>query len=183
MLSMKLYMEPKPKHLDDTSSILTPDAASKLQSPPAGTHPHLLLVYWERHTRSGQWQSALAVAESLVEALPQEPIGWLYRSFALQQLGRLREASQFLLKGARRFPADWRIAYNLASYACQLGDLAGAWNWLDRASLLVEADQVKSLALDDPGFKLLWKGIGQRPPLGSSASGLQESSEVMAFSA
>lgn len=170
------------KDLNETLTPLTPDAPSKVQGLPPGTHPHILLVHWERHSRSGHWQSALAVAESLVEALPLEPIGWIYRSFALQQLGRLQEASQLLLRGARKFPADWRIAYNLACYVCQLGDKAGAWNWLHRASELGEAVGVKSLALEDPCFKPLWERVDQRLPLKSVALDLQECPGVMAFS-
>ena len=119
------------------------------------------------HNRSGQWEAALAVAESLVELLPAEPIGWIYRSFALQQLGRLGEAAALLLTGAKRFPNDWRIAYNLGCYLSQLGDRAGAWNWLDRAIELGGEVEVQSIALDDPHFKPLWEKAGHRLALES----------------
>ena len=55
-------------------------------------HPNVLLVYWEMYSRTQQWASALSVAESMVIHLPQEPISWIYRSFALHQLGRVSEA-------------------------------------------------------------------------------------------
>src|SRR5207247_2091692 len=104
-----------------------------------GVHPNILLVRWEIHSRKGEWLAAFQLAESLVAALPTEPIGWIYSAFALQQLGLLQQARQHLLDGARRCPADWRIAYNLACYASRLGDLAGAWNWLDKAMELGDA--------------------------------------------
>ena len=124
-------------------------------------HPTQLLVHWEIYVRTGQWLAAYAVAQSLVLTLPHEPIGWIYRSFALAKLGRVREARQVLLPGARKFPQDWRIAYNLACYNCQLGDVAGAWNWLDHAIALGDVDSIKSQALDDAGLKPLWARLGK----------------------
>ena len=105
--------------------------------------------------------AAYAVAQALVMTLPEEPIGWIYRSFVLVKLGRVREARQCLLVGARKFPRDWRIAYNLACYNCQLADVAGAWNWLDQAIALGDADTIKSQALDDTGLKPLWARLGK----------------------
>ncbi len=136
---------------------------------PMSRHPNLLLVQWEIHFRNGHWLSACEIAEALVAALPGEPIGWVYRSFALHKLGRVHEARQHLLAAARRFPADWRIAYNLACYACQLGDIAGAWNWLDRAIQLGDADAVKSLALDEAAFHPLWQRTGQALSTGAES--------------
>ncbi len=124
-------------------------------------HPHALLVHWEIYVRSKEWRGALAVAQALIVNLPGQPIGWIYRSFALQQLGQLSEAWSALRPAASRFPDDWRIAYNLACYSCQLGDKAEAWHWLDRAIELGDADLIKSLALDDPNFRPLWQRLGK----------------------
>lgn len=132
-------------------------------------HPHLLLVQWEIHVRKREWTAACNTAQALIAALPKEPIGWIYRAFTLQQLGRVQEARDVLLAAARRFPADWRIAFNLASYASQLGDRAGAWNWLDRAAELGDTETVKALALGDPGFQAL------QPALAQNSGGKNES--------
>src|SRR5207248_7394277 len=99
--------------------------------------------------------AASNTALALITAMPAEPIGWIYRSFALQQLGRLSEALENLLCAARRFPNDWRIPFNLATYASELGDRAGAWNWLDRAIELGDPETVKSLACKNPNFQSL----------------------------
>ncbi len=151
------------------------DDVSKLNSAPEETevpgktalppafHPHVLLVHWEINVRNRQWPSACSTAQALIAALPQEPIGWIYRSFAWHQMGRIREAWLGLLPAAKRFPQDWRIAYNLACYAGESGDVAGAWNWLDRAIELGDADAIKSAALDEPSFKRLWAGLGKSP--------------------
>ena len=155
-------MQREPKISDGTPTSFAPAATLNPQPVPEKIHPHALLVSWEMHTRSGQWQAAHDLAQALVAALPGEPIGWIYRAFALQKLGRFPEARQHLLAAARRFPADWRIAYNLACCVCQMGDMAGVWHWLERAIELGDADAVKSLALDEPSLKPLWEKVGQR---------------------
>ena len=155
-------------------SLISDAAKTKVQDPePVQTfHPHILLAHWEIHVRKRQWPSACNTAQALIAALPAEAIGWIYRSFAMQQMGRVHEAREGLLPATRRFPNDWRIAYNLASYASQLGDRASAWNWLDRAIELGDADAVKSAALDDPSFRPLWRALGA-PPLADSNSAPQ----------
>lgn len=155
-------METQTKNLSESTTVLGPREARHDQDLPTTVHPHVLLVEWEIHTRAGQWHSACAAAEALIAALPEEPIGWIHHSFALQQLGHLREARMHLLAAARIFPADWRIAYNLACYNCQLGDRAGAWNWLDESIRRGDADVIKSLALNEPSFKPLWEAARAR---------------------
>lgn len=124
-------------------------------------HPNVLLVHWEIYARSHNWAAANNTALAMMNAMPAEPIGWIYRSFALNQLGRLREAQENLLLAAKRFPNDWRIPYNLASYTSKLGDRAGAWNWLDRAIELGDPDTVKSVAIEDPSFRSFWQQLGK----------------------
>lgn len=124
-------------------------------------HSKTLLVHWELYSRTHQWKSALTISEGLIESMPEEPIGWLYRGFALKQLGRTREALNGLVQASKRFPKDWRIAYNAACCASRLGDIAGTWNWLDLAVEVGDADVVKSAALDDPNLRSLWSRIGQ----------------------
>ena len=149
-------------HTKVSVEVLTP--AMNVAARPQDLHPHVLLAHWEMRTRNGEWSSAWTVAEALVATMPGEPIGWICRSFALQQLGRIHEAREQLLKGANRFPTEWRIAYNLACYSCQLGDIGGAWNWLDRAIELGDADSLKSLALEEPSLKALGQKAGPVSP-------------------
>jgi len=153
---------------EEQDSILSAnhETATTAQPAAAGCHPNLLLVKWEIHFRNRQWHSACEVAQALIDAMPNEPIGFIYRSFALQKIGRVQEARKHLLTAARLFPTDWRIAYNLACYTCELGDIAGTWNWLDRAIELGDSDAVKSLALDEIALRPLWQWIGRERPAG-----------------
>jgi predicted Zn-dependent protease len=131
---------------------IAPEAASQ----PA-FHPNILLARWEIAVRAKDWSAASGIAKAVMAALPSEPLGWIYHGFAQHQLGQSQEARQTLLAAARKFPNDWRIAFNIACYTAQLGDAAGAWNWLDRAMELGDGAALKQLAVADPNLKPLWE--------------------------
>jgi hypothetical protein len=59
------------------------------------------------------------------------------------------------------FPNEWIIRYNLACYACQLGNHQEAWKWLEIAFNLGDANQVKLMALDDPDLEPIWADISE----------------------
>ncbi len=142
-----------------------PTAAQPQGLPPA-VHTTMLLVRWEIAVRARDWSSAGVIASDLIVALPGEPIGWIYHAFAQQQLGLLQEARRILLAGARKFPKDWRIAYNLACSNAQLGDVAGAWTWLERAFEIGDAAIIKPLAAEEPSLKPLLEKSGLEPSPG-----------------
>lgn len=60
-----------------------------------------------------------------------------------------------------KFPGEWVISYNLACYACQLGDLKAARQWLRKAIELAGKKEVKLMALDDPDLEPLRNEIGR----------------------
>ena len=49
--------------------------------------------------------------------IPDEPVGWIHRSYVLHEQKRTREAWDLLLPAAKKFPEDFTIPYNLACYA------------------------------------------------------------------
>jgi len=61
------------------------------------------------------------IAETIVNAAPERPEGWIHRSFALHELNRTLEALNQLLPVAEEFPDQWTIYYNLACYCSQFG--------------------------------------------------------------
>jgi tetratricopeptide (TPR) repeat protein len=149
--------------MNDSFTIVpgNPESAGKSTNEPlarkieCSVHPHVLLAHWEIYFRADDWEAARVIAEALIVHLPDEPIGWIYRSFALQQMKRIEEAKNTLMPAARRFSEDWRIAYNLACYSAQLGDVPGAWNWLDRAIEIGDVEQIKVEALAEPALERL----------------------------
>jgi Flp pilus assembly protein TadD len=122
-------------------------------------HPHTLEVHWRLCAARREWEQAVAVAGNLVSASPDEVTGYVHRSYALHELRRTAEARAGLLPLAERFPEFSVIPYNLACYACQLGDLAEARRWLAKAFKLRNREELQRLALADPDLKPLWREI------------------------
>jgi hypothetical protein len=49
----------------------------------------------------------------------------------------------------------------LSCYACQLGNLQIALNWLEKAFAVGDASKVKLMALADPDLRPLWERIAK----------------------
>ena len=113
------------------------------------THPDVLEVRWEVSGRRQQWEEALAIADSLVVGHPERSSGWLHRSYCLHELARTLEAWNKLIPAVDRFPKEVTIPYNLACYACQLGNLKQAEEWLEKAAVLRGRSAIKKLAAQD----------------------------------
>ncbi|MCW5557382.1 MAG: tetratricopeptide repeat protein [Verrucomicrobiae bacterium] len=119
-------------------------------SPEAAQHPEVLELHWRVLAQQRNWAEALEVARRMTEAAPDRAESWIHRSFTLHELQRTFEAWTVLLPVAPRFPQESIIPYNLACYACQLGDLKVARDWLDRAARMRPKDEIKAMALKDP---------------------------------
>ena len=130
------------------------------------THPQVLDFEWRLLARERRWLAAADVGERLVQACPDDANAWVHRSYALHELQRTREAYDQLLPASGRFPKEMIIPYNLACYTCQLGDLAAARRWLDRALALGENTQQKlhrlESAVDDTDLQPLWPDLRER---------------------
>lgn len=127
------------------------DALTELDrlSPADRHHPEALDTKWKVLAGLSDWEGALSVAESLVHSLPDQVAGWIHRSYCLHELRRTREALDLLNPAYPRFPDDFVVPYNLACYACQLGDLVSAKSWLERALKRGDRRIVKGMALGD----------------------------------
>ena len=75
--------------------------------------------------------------------------------------GGLSVARTILSDATKKIPIVPVIPYNLACYACQLGNLKEARQSLEKAFALGDSKQLKLMALDDPNLEPLWKEIGK----------------------
>lgn len=123
----------------------------------------VLAVRWGILARFNRWEQSLAVAERIVALAPDEIFGWIHRSYALHELKRTQTARDQLLPATKLFPKVETIFYNLACYECQLGDLAAARGWLQRAMRLHDRADLKARALEDSDLKPLWSEIEKMP--------------------
>lgn len=128
-------------------------------APAARAHPAALEAHWRLCAADRAWDQALHVARQMVSVAPDDPTGWVDQSYALHELQRTAEARDLLLATADRFPETSVIPYNLACYACRLGELAEARRWLEKAVTLRSRPEVRTLALRDRDLEPLWPEI------------------------
>jgi predicted Zn-dependent protease len=118
-------------------------------SAPMQAHPEVLSHWYHVHEGAKDWESAVNVARQISHAVPEKPFGWIHLAYALHELRRTQEAWDVLLPLATRFPEEYLIRYNLACYACQLGNFEDARKWLKRAVGIAGKDTIKAMALRD----------------------------------
>jgi tetratricopeptide (TPR) repeat protein len=129
-------------------------------APALRVHPHVLEIGWMIYAKAGQWERCVEIGNDLVKADVESSFGWIHRSFALHELKRSQEAADLLVPATTLFPKEWLIRYNLACYACQLGNHKEAWKWLKIAFKLGDATKIKLMALADPDLQALRTEIG-----------------------
>lgn len=127
-------------------------------SPPHQHHPDVLEARWMMHAHGQQWDAALAAARELVLAAPERAAGWLHQAYALRRVadGGLAQAQEALKPAAGKFPKEPVIPFNLACYACQLGQLDEARGWVKRAMKAGGQEPIKLMALADEDLQPLW---------------------------
>lgn len=120
------------------------------------THPDVLKMQIEVFSAAKRWNDVIEVARTLAKKLPDHAFGHLRLAYALHELKRTQEAWHTLLPIADKFPDEWVIPYNLACYACQLGDLGEARKRLEQAFKVGDAKALKLEAAADPDLAPLW---------------------------
>jgi predicted Zn-dependent protease len=124
-------------------------------------HPSVLEVRFHIYAAAKKWEYAAEIAKAISELVPESPFGFIHRAYSLHELKRTQEAWNVLLPVVDKFPKEHIIRYNLACYACQLGNLKEARAWLKKAIHMADPKQVKLMALNDPDLQPLWKEIGE----------------------
>lgn len=133
------------------------DAEEELEKLPDSfrDHPDVLDVEWKITAGQKKWAEALMIAERILGKAPDQVAGWVHRSYSLHELDRTQDAMDCLLPAYKKFPADFVVPYNLACYACRMGDLVNAKTWLERAIKRGEKKVVKKMALADEDLEPL----------------------------
>ena len=125
------------------------------------SHPDVLAVRCDIHLQDRNWDAAAEVAGTLTRLEPQEPGAWISLAYATRRKtgGGISQARAILIQAQRNFPKQTIIAFNLACYDCQLGNLDAAKAWLDKACTLGDARRIKHMARQDPDLEPLWPEI------------------------
>jgi tetratricopeptide (TPR) repeat protein len=116
---------------------------------PRRHHPVALALLWRAHSELGNWRECVIAADELVQREPENPSGWIHRSYALHELKRTQKAADLLEPALAKFPKEELIPYNLACYACQLGKVDEAKALLEIAFKRGDWKTIKKRALED----------------------------------
>ncbi len=127
-------------------------------SPNLRSHPDVLEIRWQIYAKEKRWRACEDIGQATIEIDPNRPSGWLNQAMALRQQGRFKEAYANLYIVFDDFPDNWRIPYDLARYACLLGEFDDAKNWF-RKAIEIEKETVQKLGIDDPDLKSMWDNI------------------------
>jgi tetratricopeptide (TPR) repeat protein len=122
-------------------------------------HPDVLRMRYNLYAAAKNWAAAVETAQSLCQLADEEPFGPIHLAYALHELKRTKEAWDVLLPVATRFPDEYIVRYNLACYACQMGNLPTARQWLERAVEIAGLDLIRKMALQDADLEPLWPEI------------------------
>lgn len=139
------------------------EAAAELEGIPAelSEHPAVLEMRWQICAKELKWDSAKEIAQAIVVQMSDDPSGWLHLSYATRRAtgGSVQAAWDVLFPVAKKFPGVPLISYNLACYACQLGQMKIAREWLRKSFVAGDSARYKVMALQDSDLKLLWEEI------------------------
>lgn len=132
-------------------------------TPEVANHPDVMEVRWAVAAAEKDWTEAVQLAEKLIQLDPTRASAWLHRAYAIRRVrgGGVGAAWDALLPAVQKFPNEPTIPYNLACYACQLGQLDEARQWLLRAGTMGEGAKIKTMALADEDLKPFWTEVAE----------------------
>ena len=125
----------------------------------AAAHRDVLALRLMVLQKAGNWQKAQAAAAHLVTLEPTDP-GWtIALAYATRRADSIERAQEILRDARITYPEEALIHFNLACYACQLGQLDEAREYLHAAFSLDSS--MKKQALEDEDLKVLWPEISK----------------------
>lgn len=141
------------------------EAAEELKNigPETAWHPEVLAVRYEILAKAGQWELAAETALTWTKRAPEERGAWIAQAYAVRRRpgGSIALAKGILSAAQQRFPSEPLIAYNLACYECQLGNLPQAREWLRVAFKLGDVRHLKQMSTQDSDLEPLRAEIAQ----------------------
>jgi hypothetical protein len=132
-------------------------------SPSLRQHPDFLVTWWHVLFHKNLWKECVVVANQIIENDQNNAMAYIQLACALERFEGVENAYQVLRSVADRITDSLTINFNLACYACELGRLEEARQWLRRAFYEAVGTEYEGfyewLAVQDLQLKPLWKEI------------------------
>jgi hypothetical protein len=119
----------------------------------------VLCLRWAVSFHGKRWEDARSIAKVWCWTTPESLEAWIACANSTREFEGLAAAKQILLDIAERFPLDWVVPYNLACYCAQLGEIAEAVLWLNKALSLDMQQKIRREAAGDPDLAPLWEAL------------------------
>lgn len=117
--------------------------------------PAAMAVRIEVAMADSAWEEVLPLAEALVGHDAKQERPWVAWAYSLRELDRIAEAQEILLTGSRLIDEpSVLVDYNLACYACLLGELDDARDLL--TEVFARDKSWREVAKDDPDLAVLY---------------------------
>ena len=121
----------------------------------ARTHPDVLHMHWQIYRKAKNWDGCFKTAGDLTMTAPDDPRAWTSMAQTLYYTSRVQEAYDLAVSKITSFPKHWPLYYDAACYACLTGRLKQARQFLQLASAMGDASEIKRLAAQDPDFEAM----------------------------
>ncbi len=118
--------------------------------PRSQTHPDVLELRWQIYAKTKNWLLCVDIGKALSKIAPKRASSWIHWAYSLHELKRTKEAWDVLFPVASDFPQETTISYNLACYACQMGNHDQAREWLKKAFIAGDEQELRMKILNDP---------------------------------
>jgi hypothetical protein len=116
---------------------------------------------WRLYNDSRQHVMAASLALIIQRRYPGQFAGYIWRSLSLEKLGCYQEAYENLKPVAFEFSETGLVPFFLAVFACELGNLREAEEWLAIAFEAPDARELNLRALEEKSLEPLRRKIGQ----------------------
>lgn len=112
-------------------------------------YPSVTLRKTEIYWKLKDFPQAIVASQALVDCYPDKAAVINHHALILRASGALEKGYRLLLDSSAKFPSDPMTHYNLACFACNLGEFHKARPWLEKAiELDGELVAVASMDLD-----------------------------------
>jgi hypothetical protein len=131
------------------------EAADEIASipPERQEHPQVLHIACRTHWALRQMPQALACSDRFIQAAPNHPFGYSFKSMLLSYLHKPRDSYDLLRAAVNRFPGHATMRYDLAHAAAKCELWSEALHWLYQAISIQRS--LKQVAMDTEAFALI----------------------------